>query len=239
MACSVMNPSLMKLVKSGLTVTGPGYFRDWGLGGILPREKGIAEMHVELAEQIGLLRNDEDTVFWEQIDEIELSLGETASSLQQKKIEEEDAFLEEMDRWVTEHEEEPLLDTSSPGYKMMKAMGWEDNTPLGKRGEGILNPVSSSVKFREPGDLSGLGYEKKENKIVEGEEDNKEVKIIRKEQNFAVGDCSRGKVYIPRGPMRHLMNLIEGNIIGRRFQAKIMAKNGRYEWRVTSVIDLA
>jgi len=238
MACSVMNPSLMKLVNSGLTVSGPGFFRDWGLGGILPREKVIAEMHVELAEKIGLLQDDENTAFWEQIDEIELSLGETALSLQEK-IQAEDAFLEEMDRWVTEHEEEPLLDTSSPGYKMMKAMGWEDNTPLGKCGEGILKPVSSSVKFREPGDLSGLGYEKKENKIVEGEEDKKEVKIIRKEQNFAVGDCSRGKVYIPRGPMRHLMNLIEGNIIGRTFHAKIMAKNGRYEWRVTSVIDLA
>lgn len=247
---AILHPSLSSLVASGVVVRCGGFVRDYGEGGICPQELDEAYIVAELSRECGLL--DEDCAFWEQIDEIELSLGETASSLQ-KKIEEEDAFLDQMNRWICEPEEEAtafleeldrlsgdpeedcILDTSSPGYKMMKAMGWENNSPLGCRGEGILEPISTIITMRQPGDFSGLGFEEKDT-VVEGEKDEKEIKITQIEANYAVGKSDRGGVYIPRGALKHLKNLLGQKLIGKSFTGKIISKKGKYEWRVVSVV---
>lgn len=231
MACALMNPSLHNLVEAGVIVSGPGFVRDWGEGGIRPEEKEDALIFSELAQACGLM--DEEEAFWEQVDEIELSLGETASSLH-AKMEEEEVFIETMDQWMNKVED-CILDTSSPGYKMMKAMGWVNNSPLGCRGEGILEPVSTMIEVRQPGDFSGLGYEGKE-QIEEGEKDEKEVKIIRMEKNYFVGKCDRGGVFIPRGAMIHLKNLMGEDLLGKSFTGKLISKKGKYEWRVYSVV---
>lgn len=226
------------------------FVRDYGKGGICPHELDEAYIVAELSRECGLL--DEDYAFWEQIDEIELSIGETASSLQ-KKIEDEDYFFDQMNRWICEPEEEAdaflaeldrlsgdpeedcILDTSSPGYKMMKAMGWANNSPLGCRGEGILEPISTMITMRQPGDFSGLGFEEK-NTLVEGEKDEKEIKITQVEANYAVGKSARGGVYIPSGALKHLKNLLGPKLIGKSFMGKIISKKGKYEWRVFSVV---
>ena len=48
------------------------------------------------------------------------------------------------------------LDQSNPGYTMMKKMGWEENTPLGIRGQGIIEPIAT--KGRKNGDTSELKH---------------------------------------------------------------------------------
>ena len=247
---TMMHPQISALINSGVVVKCGDFVRDYGEGGIRPIELDEAYIVSELSRACGLL--DEDSAFWEQIDEIELSLGETASSLHQR-LEEEDAFLEEMNRWICEPEEEEkefleelerlsgdpeedcILDTTSPGYRVMKAMGWKNNTPLGCRGKGILEPVSTMITMREPGDYSGLGYEEKE-VVVEGEKDEKEIKITQIEANYAVGKCDRGGVYIPRGALKHLQNLMGSKLMGKSFTAKIISKRGKYPWRVFSVV---
>jgi len=246
----MMHPQISALVNSGVVVKCGDFVRDYGEGGIRPIELEEAYIVAELSRGCGLLDKGEE--YWEQVDEIELSLGESASSLQ-KKIEEENAFLESMDRWICDPEEEKtefleeldrlsgdpeedcILDTTNHGYRMMKAMGWENNTPLGCRGEGILEPVSTMITMRLPGDLSGLGYEGNE-QIVEGEKDEKEIKITQIEANYAVGKCDRGGVYIPRGTLKHLKNLLGSKLIGKSFTGKIISKKGKYEWRVYSVV---
>lgn len=249
---TMMHPQISALVNSGVVVKCGEFVRDYGEGGILPIELDEAYIVAELSRACGLL--DEEPAFWEQIDEIELSLGETASSLQEK-IREEDTFLESMNRWICDPEEEEkefleelerlsgdpeedcILDTTSPGYRMMKAMGWKNNTPLGCRGKGILEPVSTMITMRQPGDFSGLGYEEKEKeKIEEGEKDEKEIKITRIEANYAVGKCDRGGVFIPRGALKHLKNLLGSKLIGKSFTGRIISKKGKYEWRVFSVV---
>ncbi len=250
MACCVLHPQLAELVAAGVVMKSGDHVRDYGKGGILPIEIDEAYIVAESARACGLL--DEDCAFWEQIDEIELSLGETASSLQ-AKIKEEDDFLESMDRWISDPEEEErafldemdrlngdpeedcILDTTSPGYRMMKAMGWENNTPLGCRGKGVLEPVCTMITMRQPGDFSGLGYEGKE-QIAEGEKDEKVIKITKIEANYGVGKCDRGGVYIPRGALNHLRNLLGSQLIGHSFTGNMISKKGKYEWRVCSVV---
>jgi len=236
MACvaTMVHPSLSPMVEAGIVVRGgDGFYRDYGVGGIRPDELEDANIFAELSMACGLM----DDSFWEQIDEIELDLGESASSLNEKMMKEEE-FMKEMDELMEEKEEEEcILDVNSPGYKMMKAMGWENNTPLGCRGEGILHPVSSMIQIREAGDVSGIGYEKKERPEV-GEKDKQVVKIIRLEKNYAVGNCERGGVYIPRGAMNHLRNLMGNNLIGSSFSGGVISKEGRFEWRVTHVDEI-
>ena len=233
---TLMHPQISALVNSGVVVKCGEFVRDYGEGGVRPIEMDEAYIVAELSKECGLL--DEEEAFWEQVDEIELSLGETALSLQRKFLEEE-AFLRSMDQWMSNSEtdlleEECILDTTNPGYKMMKAMGWVNNTPLGCRGKGIIEPVSTMITMRQPGDFSGLGYEEKE-KIEEGEKDEKEIKITRIEANYAVGKCGRGGVFIPRGALKHLKNLLGSKLIGKSFTGKIISKRGKYEWRVYSV----
>jgi len=234
---TLMHPQISALVNSGVVVKCEEFVRDYGEGGIRPVEMDEAYIVAELSRACGLL--DEEEAFWEQVDEIELSLGETALSLQRKFLEEDD-FLRSMDRWMSNSEpdlleEECILDTTNPGYKMMKAMGWVNNTPLGCRGKGILEPVSSMIKMRLPGDFSGVGYEEKE-EIVDGEKDEKEIKITHIEGNYAAGKCDRGGVYIPRGALKHLKNLLGSKLIGKSFTGKIISKKGKYAWRVFSVV---
>ena len=48
------------------------------------------------------------------------------------------------------------ISPDNPGFKMMKSMGWVEGTPLGCRGEGILQPVETHIN--EIKGTSGLGY---------------------------------------------------------------------------------
>ena len=116
-----MHPQISALVNSGVVVTCGEFVRDYGAGGVRPVEMDEAYIIAELSRECGLL--DEEEAFWEQVDEIELSLGETALSLQRKLLEEE-AFLRSMDQWMSNSEtdlleEECILDTTNPGYKMI------------------------------------------------------------------------------------------------------------------------
>ena len=247
MTTTMLHPQLSSLVNAGVVVESGVFERDYGKGGIRPNELEDAYIFAELSRECGLL--DEEEAFWEQVDEIELSLGETAESLNWKNQQEVD-FLESMYHWMSDsgtdfldedlrslekQEEDCILDTASPGYKMMKAMGWVNNTPLGCRGTGILEPVSTMIKMRLPGDFSGLGYERAD-PIVNGEKEETKVKIIRVEENYGVGKCERGGVFIPRGALKHIKNLMGGNLIGKSFTGKLISKEGKYEWRVCSVV---
>ena len=77
-------------------------------------------------------------------------------------------------------------------------MGWEKNTPLGIRGEGILRPVEM-VDFRKGKDTRGLGYEwgaeKTEEAVLpaEGEQRQAVVKIISQEESIVWGNPSSGQ----------------------------------------------
>ena len=75
-------------------------------------------------------------------------------AIQKKK----EKFLEELER-LSGDPEEKILDTTSPGYRMMKAMGWENKLHW-TSWEGHLEPVSTMITMK-PGDFSGLGYEEK------------------------------------------------------------------------------
>ncbi len=48
------------------------------------------------------------------------------------------------------------ISPDNPGCKIMKNMGWEEGTPLGCRGEGILEPVETHIN--EIKGTPGLGY---------------------------------------------------------------------------------
>jgi hypothetical protein len=48
------------------------------------------------------------------------------------------------------------LDQDGLGWKMMTNMGWDYGTPLGSRGEGILNPLTDTIKKKN--NNYGLGY---------------------------------------------------------------------------------
>ena len=84
--------------------------------------------------------------------------------------------------------------SESLGYKMLLNMGWKENTPLGIRGRGILEPVESSFRLEE--DISGIGYKVKETEdlVVDTE-----IKVLAVRKNFGVAISDYGLAFIPKG----------------------------------------
>jgi hypothetical protein len=129
------------------------------------------------------------------------------------------------------------LDQSSPGYAMMKKMGWEDNTPLGIRGKGIIEPIAT--KGRVNGDTSGLGMEPYT--PVDGEKKLVRVRIVSVGEKYGVGRCEFGTVFIPGGSMRFIrafgadIHLNDNELRSVVLCAVIVAGKGRHNWRLERV----
>ncbi len=139
-----------------------------------------------------------------------------------------------------------VLDPNNKGYTMMKAMGWEDDTPLGCRDHGIMRPLTDTIKFRKNGDRTGLGYDGcgvVKEKRVEGEKIELVVRIIDAKQNYAVGITTKGTVFIPHSVVGYISGKIQGKwgfgirkgLIGILFLSDLTFRGGKYDWRVEKV----
>ena len=129
------------------------------------------------------------------------------------------------------------LDHSSPGYLMMKKMGWEDNTPLGIRGQGIIEPITT--KGRVNGDTSGLGMEPY--KPTDGEKKLVRLRVVSVGEKYGVGKCEFGTVFIPGGAIRFIrtfgpgIHLNDNELKNVAVCAVIVAGKGRHNWRLGRV----
>jgi hypothetical protein len=47
------------------------------------------------------------------------------------------------------------LSSSNCGFRLLQKMGWQENTSLGRKGDGLLEPIA--MKFRTAGDTLGIG----------------------------------------------------------------------------------
>jgi hypothetical protein len=47
------------------------------------------------------------------------------------------------------------LSSSNRGFRLLQKMGWQENTSLGRKGDGLLEPIA--MKFRTAGDTLGIG----------------------------------------------------------------------------------
>ena len=133
--------------------------------------------------------------------------------------------------------EKTTLDRSSPGYAMMKKMGWEDNTPLGIRDKGIIEPIAT--KGRVNGDTSGLGLEPYT--PADGEKKLVRMRIVSAREKYGVGKCEFGTVFIPGGAMRFIrtfgtsISLNDNELKSVVVCAVIVAGKGRHNWRLGRV----
>ncbi len=143
-----------------------------------------------------------------------------------------------------------VLDPNNKGYTMMKALGWEDDTPLGRRGRGIMRPLTDTIKFRKDGNKTGLGYDGcgvVKEKRVEGDKVELVVRITDVKQNYAVGITTKGTVFIPNGAVGYISRRGQGKwgfgnrqgLIGFLFVSELTFRGGKYDWRVAKVKSLA
>lgn len=133
------------------------------------------------------------------------------------------------------------------GYSMMKAMGWQESTPLGVRGEGILKPVEMT-DFRKGKDTRGLGFEWEKSREKEcsadcypedGTTQLAVVKVVSHGTDYCIGTSFFGSVYIPGGAVRHMCNVAKcstDHLLGKSFRVQMMSRSGgRHHWRVVRV----
>ena len=125
--------------------------------------------------------------------------------------------------------------SESLGYKMLINMGWKENTPLGIRGRGILEPVESSFRLEE--DISGIGYKVKETEdlVVDTE-----IKVLAVRKNFGVAISDYGLAFIPKGCVTHITNVSRTcygrKPLGQRFTVRLVRKeDSKYDWRLVKV----
>jgi len=129
------------------------------------------------------------------------------------------------------------LDQSNPGYTMMKKMGWEENTPLGIRGQGIIEPIAT--KGRKNGDTSGLGMGPYT--PADGEKKLVRLRIVSVGEKYGVGKCEFGTVFIPGGSVRFIRAFMSGIHLNDNelrsvvVCAVIVAGKGRHNWRLGRV----
>ncbi len=57
------------------------------------------------------------------------------------------------------------IDSSNRGFRLLKKMGWQENTALGRKRDGILEPVT--MKFRTAGDTIGIGKDTEYDEMAE------------------------------------------------------------------------
>ena len=132
-----------------------------------------------------------------------------------------------------------------PGMKILKKMGWDEESPLGIRGEGLSAPIE--IPFRHDKDYRGLGFQKRqtEEKKVEGVK----IKITTVGDRYGVGVSDYGTLFIPVGCLKHIANLC-GMHGGQGFLKKMLPnlrfigsihkeEKGRHEWRLFRVIEIS
>jgi len=125
----------------------------------------------------------------------------------------------------------------SPGYKLMLKMGWCPGTPLGIRGEGIIEPVEAT--FRHDRDYRGIGFEE----IQTDEDEVKKVslKITNVGKNYGTAASDYGKVYIPMGALRHIGNISKSPVreLPTIYVSSTITKTeDKIKWRLNKVTDV-
>jgi hypothetical protein len=134
------------------------------------------------------------------------------------------------------------------GYRMMNAMGWEKNTPLGIRGEGIVKPVEVT-EIRKGKDTRGLGFEWGKSRVSQKRTDDvyppdgttqlAVVKVVSHGGDYCVGTSYFGSVYIPGGAARHMCNVAKcstDHLLDKYFRVTLTSRSGgRHPWRVVRV----
>ncbi len=133
------------------------------------------------------------------------------------------------------------LDKTNHGYEILRKMGWEENTPLGLRKVGIVEPVETRGRVGK--DTSGLGYEKYV--PTEGEKKVVTLKIVTAGEKYGVGKCELGSVFIPGGSMKFIRTLgFQRPPCNDRILSKIavygvvVARKAKHDWRLEKVDTL-
>ena len=138
------------------------------------------------------------------------------------------------------------MSTSDRGLSLLKKMGWKQGTSLGRRGDGILKPVEVEVtNIRMKGNTRGLGFGKETVKDIvrpfPGQTVIGVVKIYASGGHYGAGSSYFGRVYIPGGAMRHILNLTKVSshaLIGKAVRVLLVGseENAKYPWRVIRCI---
>ena len=171
-------------------------------------------------------------------------------SEEHQSVGEDKQLIEGLKQWrggddmLEEEEEESPFDVSSPGFKMMKNMGWIESMPLGTTGVGLMEPVSSSMDAKLDGDTTGIGYEKIATDIIPiGEKVHTEVIISKVNDKFGIASSDEGQIFVPNGVIKHLKNMRRssgdrsGVLKGLTVDAIIVRGEGRFPWRLVRVIE--
>ena len=124
-----------------------------------------------------------------------------------------------------------------PGYELMLKMGWAPDTPLGIRGEGIIEPVEAT--FRHDRDRRGIGFEE----IQTDEDEVKKVsmKITNVGKFYGTAASDYGKVYVPMGALRHIGNISKSpvrELPDIHVSATISKADDKIKWRLGKVSDV-
>ncbi len=132
----------------------------------------------------------------------------------------------------------PHLDPENKGFKLLQKMGWKENTPLGIRGRGIIEPVKTSG--RVTGDVSGLGYQKYSPK--EGEKKTLTVTVVSAGEKYGVGRSELGSVFIPGSSMKFIRTmgfqcypLRDKQVELMKVYATVICRPGKHDWRLAKV----
>jgi len=146
------------------------------------------------------------------------------------------------------------LTEDNKGFKMMKKMGW-DGSGLGSSGSGIEEPVrvdcaniikdnTGKPKKLTPEmlfQIQELNWEFNTNwnglqgatewwEDMEIPDISETVELLRSGEQYGVGKCRLGGVYIPNGVLRHLSNM--GYSRGDKFNACLVFTGGKFPWKV-------
>jgi hypothetical protein len=145
------------------------------------------------------------------------------------------------------------------GYKMLLLAGWKPGKGLGKQGEGITEPVAvlpTSVmrdKLGKPMNVTPDMLDQRDNlnwhfnfvwnreweplENMEVPDQHIEAEILFIGDNYAVGKCVFGGVYIPKGAVKHLKN-IGSCEAGARVMAKLSFSGKRHPWWVNNITGI-
>jgi len=146
--------------------------------------------------------------------------------------------------------------TESPGFAMMKKMGWSQGEGLGQGG--IVEPVCKmipSLLRDDRGNVAKFTPEMLEQRVILNwnynrvwdEDDNGfaetdtspaeqipeqfgDIELVSVGDNHGVGKCVMGSVYVPRGVLKYLGSKAK---VGQEFCASLeFVEGARYPWRV-------
>jgi hypothetical protein len=141
-------------------------------------------------------------------------------------------------QWALDEYTQSRKFSNNRGFHLMDKMGWVPNTPLGIRGEGIIDPIMQTQKDRVQGDYAGIGYEEE---IFDLTPENEFIEIICIGDHYGVALWGNEKVFVPKGAIKHLINILrfQINLVGICVMADIVMEEGkRYKWRVTKIREV-